>query len=345
MSITLRERFLSALDGSRVDRPVYAVYDWFVKNRPQVNWPRLFELGLGQINHAGLMRLDRPKLQIVETTCRVNGQTRRDVRWITDIGELHEWYLGEWRQEHLIKTPHDYRIFARAFSDVKIVPAYEAFEQSETQVGDGGITIGCTALARTAFQAIQIDYAGLERFSIDIAGETPELMELIEQLNELTFREWSVLRDSPARELKLWENLSLETMGPNLYRRHLVPVYRRILELLGPSGKRLHMHYDGKLRGITADIAALSFDGVDSFTEPPEGDMLVTEARQAWPDKFLWLHPNLGWYEMPEPQLRERIIQAVRAAGPSRFCFMISEDIPPDWERTVPTILGTLGSL
>jgi len=34
-----------------VTRPVFAVYDWFVRNRP-IDWPRLFDLGLGQINHA-----------------------------------------------------------------------------------------------------------------------------------------------------------------------------------------------------------------------------------------------------------------------------------------------------
>lgn len=73
--------------------------------------------------------------------------------------------------------------------------------------------------------------------------------------------------------------------------------------------------------------------------------MCVTEARQAWPDKFFWLHPNLGWYRMPESQLRERIVQMVCAAGPSRFCLMISEDVPPDWERTVPFVLEVLENL
>jgi hypothetical protein len=200
-------------------------------------------------------------------------------------------------------------------------------------------------LGRTAFQAIQIDCVGLDQFSMDIADELPELMELLEQLNELTMRECAVLRDSPARELKLWENLSLETMGPNLYRRHLTPVYKRMLEMLRPAGKRLHLHYDGRLRGISDDLASLPFYGVDSLTEPPEGDILVSEARQAWPDKFLWLHPNLGWYRMPEPQLREKILEMVRSAGSSRFCLMISEDIPPDWERTVPAVLETLQRL
>ena len=94
---TVRARFESALTGRPVSEPIFAVYDWFVQNRPQVNWSRLFDLGLGQINHATLVRHERPNVRIVETTSQdARGRTRRDVRWITDIGELHEWHLGEW---------------------------------------------------------------------------------------------------------------------------------------------------------------------------------------------------------------------------------------------------------
>ena len=98
-------------------RPVYAVYDGFSEVRPQVDWAGLFQLGLGRIKHATVTRHVRPHVNIVETTSpQPSGDVRRDVRWITDIGELHEWHLGEWLQEHLIKTPADYRIMARALS-------------------------------------------------------------------------------------------------------------------------------------------------------------------------------------------------------------------------------------
>ena len=68
----------------------------------------------------------------------------------------------------------------------------------------------------------------------------------------------------------------------------------------------------------------------------------VAEARAAWPDKFLWLHPPLGWYEEPSAELQRRIRQMVRDAGPRRFCLMISEDVPPNWERNVPLVLECL---
>ena len=50
----------------------------------------------------------------------------------------------------------------------------------------------------------------------------------------------------------------------------------------------------------------------------------------------------LGWYREDRPVLAERIRRLVRDAGPRRFCLMISEDVPPDWERSVPVVLETL---
>jgi len=336
----IRSGLASALNGSPLEQPAYAVYDWFVKNRPAVDWERLFRLGLRQIRHADLVRCDRPHLRTREISTATDKGLRRDVTWETDRGTLHEWYLGEWRQEYLVKTPEDYRIVARAWADARIEADASAFERSEREAGDGGITLG--QLGRTPFQHVQIDLAGLERFSEDIADENQNLLALLEQLNALKLEEFRRAANGPCRHIKLWENLSIETMGPALYRRHLVPLYRKIFEIVEPAGRRLHVHYDGKLKSIAADIAALPFDGIDSFTEPPEGDMTVAEARAAWPEKFLWLHPNLGWYALPERELLAHIRRLVGQAGPQRFCLMISEEVPANWERAVPAVLKAL---
>lgn len=323
--------------------PVYAVYDWFVNNRPAVDWARLFGLGLRQIRHVDLVRHERRHVRITETRTDTARGVRRDVTWETDRGTLHEWYLGEWRQEYFVKKPEDYRIVARGWEEAGIEADFQAFREADAAAdADGGIALG--QLGRTPLQHIQIDLAGLERFSEDIADENPHLLALLEQLNALKLQEFRRVADGPCRHIKLWENLSIETMGPRLYRRHLVPLYRGIFEVIEPAGRKLHVHYDGKLQSIAADIADLPFDGIDSFTEPPEGDMTTAEARIAWPGKFLWLHPNLGWYALPAQDLLANIRGMARDAGPDRFCLMISEDIPTAWERTVPAVLNGLGA-
>jgi hypothetical protein len=338
--VSIRARLAAAARGEEVTEPVFAVYDWFVRNRPAVDWGGLFRLGLGQINHADVIVYDRPHVEIVETVTETPQGRRRDIRWITDRGELREWFLGEWRQEYLIKSAEDYRIMARAWEDVGLTLSDEAFRASEAAVGDNGITVA--QLDRTPFQKIQIDYAGLERFSLDLAGRAPELLALIAQMNEIKLREFELARGSTAEHIKLWENLSIETMGPRHFRTHLVPLYHRIFDTLDGAGKRLQVHYDGKLRVIAADVAALPFDGLDSLTPPPEGDLTTAEARRLWPDKFFWCHPSLTWYSLPADEFTGKVRRMAESAGPRRYCLMISEEVPPEWEKTVPAALQAL---
>jgi len=347
-SQSVRSRFETALAGEVIDHPVYAVYDWFVENRPIVDWEALFDLGLGQINHANIIRHEHPNFELVETTSQQDGQLRRDIRMVTDKGELHEWYLGEWQQDHFIKTPEDYRIMARALEGMKVFPDDTAFLASEKALGDRGITVGQTkgmGHGRTPLMVLQIDWVGLEQFSMDLAYELPELFELLEVMNDIKLEEIRQAVKTPATQIKLWENLSIETLGPLHYRKHIVPLYKQIFEIMNNAGKRLLVHYDGQLKAIAEDIAALDIDGIDSFTEPPEGNMSILEARKTWPDKFLWIHPNLQWYCMSKEELSDNITRVVQQAGPKRFCLMISEDVPPNWQETVPFVLETLSSL
>ena len=156
---SIRGRLERALSGQPIEWPVYAVYDWFVKNRP-VDWPRLFQQGLGQIGHAPLVDIVRPHLEIVETNTPTERGLRRDVRWITDRGELHEWYLGDglgWRQEYLVKRPADYRI-VQGFRDSSFLATDAAFNRLEAETG-GGITLGLRGASPLLH--LQVDLAGL----------------------------------------------------------------------------------------------------------------------------------------------------------------------------------------
>lgn len=232
--MTNRNRFEKALAGESICQPVYAVYDWFVKNR-KIDWQSLFDQGLGEIKHANLVEFERPNVKIVEKKSKQDGQVRTDITWVTDIGELHEWYLGEWRMEHLIKEDDDYRIMHRALSGSRYTPTNVHFAAAEKEVGQNGITLG--QLERTPLQKIQIDYAGLEKFSIDLALENTLLFELIELMNGLKLEELTCALKTDAMQIKLWENLSIETMGPAVYRRHLVPLYRAMFSRMQGSGK------------------------------------------------------------------------------------------------------------
>ncbi len=345
-SISIRNRLKYALDGYPVAKPVYVVYDWFVVNR-KIDWQSLFDLGLGRINHASLIEIEHPHLKIEESVSDEGKHKRTDVRWITDLGELHECSVDGWKREHLIKTASDYKIMQRALADVRFIPTDRYFDESEQALGESGMTLGQLGqfndlgYLRTPFQVVQIDFVGLEKFSLDIAMEIPELMELLEMMEKQMLEAFKCITKTKAIHIKLWENLSIETMGPDLFRKYQVPLYNKITKILDDAGKKLHVHYDGKLQLIADDIKKLRFEGIDSLTPSPEGDVTIAEAREQWPEKFLWMHPSLSWDILPDNEVIDHTLQMVRDAD-TRFCLQISEDVPPNWQRTIPLILKTL---
>jgi hypothetical protein len=137
--------------------------------------------------------------------------------------------------------------------------------------------------------------------------------------------------------------MGIDAVGPHAYRKYLVPVYQAINAILHDAGKRLMVHYDGKMRLIAEDIARLGFD-IDSLTPLPEGDMDPAEARALWPGSFFWLHPSLTWFLLPTDDLVSRFRKMARDVGPRRFCFELSEAVPPNWREGIPAVLKGLES-
>ena len=316
--MSIRSRLLGALDGEVVTHPVYAVYDAFLPN-PAVDWEMLFSLGLGQINHAFVAEERHPGCEVVERSSLEDGLERRDVTIRTHRGELHEYYLGDsrkgllpWRMEHFIKTPLDYRLMADALEGSTFSHTDEAFDESEKELGERGITIA--HVDRTPFQKVQIDFAGIEAFACHLADGETALLGLLELMNGLKLQEFSCVARSKARVVKLWENIGIDAVGPRAYRQHIVPVYERILAILRAAGKQLLVHYDGKVRLIADDIRLLGLD-LDSLTPEPEGDVDAEEARALWPESFLWLHPSLTWFRLPQQELRARFRRMARVPG------------------------------
>jgi hypothetical protein len=345
---SVRERLLGALQGEVVTHPAYVVYKEFLPN-PTVDWEYLFTLGLGQVNHAFVVERTHPNCEIVDVRSTEGGLERRDVTIRSRGGELHEYYLGDsgkgvlaWRMEHFIKKPSDYRIMTQALEGSRYSTSDGAFDESEAAIGDRGITVA--HVDRTPFQKVQIDYAGLEAFSYHLADEEPGLFELLEVMNRLKLDEFACVAKSKARFIKLWENIGIDAVGPLAYRKYIVPVYEGINRILAGSGQKLMVHYDGKIRLIADDIARLGFD-IDSLTPVPEGDMDSAEARRLWPKSFFWLHPSLTWFGLPEADLVARIEKMAADVGPRRYCFELSEGVPPNWKEGIPAVLKTLASL
>jgi hypothetical protein len=351
--MTTRDNLIYALNGGIPEQTPLSIYDWFFTHPrfEMTEWLPLFDQGLGLCLHCSTAMLVEHD---VKNT--VAYQTEGDRRYTihrkeTSVGTLQSVTVNsisaprliEWNLEYWIKEPQDYKIRQWIVEHTEIVPQYDEFAKTEERAEDYGVTV--VGAGRTPVMSIQVDYAGDERFALDVALEVEELFELYEAEKKLFMELNRTIAAGPGRFVKWNENLTISMLGPKRYARLLMPVYNEAVPLLEAGGKRVLVHYDGELKAVADQIADAPFHIIESLTEPPEGNMTLDECRTAWPGKSFWSNINVGLYALPADELRAAVIAKRERAGKKALAFEISEDVPENWQESVPMVLQALQEL
>ena len=107
--------------------------------------------------------------------------------------------------------------------------------------------------------------------------------------------------------------------------------------------KRVYPHFDGQIAQVLDKLAMIPFAGIESLTEPPEGDVSWKYARAALPGKVLWANINVGHYALPAVELQRWVQEHVDAVAPDKrgLALEISEDLPANL-TAIPMLLDAL---
>jgi hypothetical protein len=196
---------------------------------------------------------------------------------------------------------------------------------------------------RTPIQKIIIEFAGVERFSIDLADEREELFALHDALVANQRALWEIIAQSPARLCWVPDNITATVIGLPRFERFCVARYREYGQLLAGTGKRTVVHMDGALRALAGAVAESPVDIVEALTPPPDGDLSVAEAREAWPGKALWLNFTSSMHLASADRIADHTRELVRQGGGGGFAIGITENVPDAaWRTSVPAILRAL---
>ncbi len=340
MPMTHRDNLIAALDGQKPEWIPYTVNQEFVTDDPA--WEALFAAGLCRIPYVHTVREEVPDVERGVEAVTWRGQPGRRVTLRTSLGDISQIEVHGWVQEYYLKTPADYRVMAHIVRNTRLSLDPAGFEAAEREVGDRGLTL--VGVGRSPMQTILVDYAGLENFSYHLADEFPELFELAEALEAQLLERCRLTVGGPGRFISLLENFTAESWGAARFRQYHLPVYAKLLPIFAAAGKRVFPHCDGQLACVAPLLAETGFAGIESLTEPPEGDMTLAQARAAFPDKVFWANINVDVYSLPPAELRRWVRERVRAAAPEGrgLAFEISEDLPSNWREAIPVVLEEL---
>ena len=303
----------------------------------------MIDQGLGLFEHCGVVGHREHGVENIFEERREGNNHYRIYKKKTPVGTIQQVTLNGWHYEDLIKTPQDYKVMQWIVENTELTTHYDQFEKAEELAGDNGVAI--LSASRTPAMSINVDWAGTEQFCLDVAMELPELFDLYEARKKLILDEYRLIAEGPGKFVKIWENLTICMLGPKRYNDLLVSFYKLCMPDFNKHGKRVMVHYDGGLSVIADHIANAPFHIIESLTEPPEGDMTYDQCRTVWQDKVFLGNINVGLYYRSEEELKREVIAMRERAGKKAFLFEISEDLPRNWEKSVPAVLNTLREL
>jgi hypothetical protein len=248
-----------------------------------------------------------------------------------------------WRHERMFKSPEDYRALLFLIQDEVYEPTYASFTRAERDFGHD-------AVFRAAFglEPLQSLISGMmfdtQSFCLEWMDRRDEILELYDAVVENRRRIYPLVAKSPALHANYGGNVVPEVIGLETFERYYLQHYNEAAEVMHAHGKLVGCHFDANCRLFAKAIAQTDLDYVEAFTPAPDTDMTLGEAREAWPDKVLWLNFPSSIHLRTDDEVEQATVDMVDELDTVDGLIMgITEDIPADrWQDSCRAIMDGL---
>lgn len=266
-------------------------------------------------------------------------ETRAGV--LTEVVHYDEWGLSAYHEEYRLKTPEDFRIYQSVLEDEEWTWDQEAYERDLQRVDRRGAPQ--FYFRRSPVQGLFIENMGFER-TIFMMHDHPEVIDrYVEAATAADDRMYQVLCAAPVDIVNFGENIDGHMDPPRIWRRHLLPTYRRRAQQLKNAGKLTHIHVDGAMKLLVPELREGPFDGIEACTPVPQGDVTLEQIKEALGDRIL-LDGIPAVYFLPYYPL-ETLLDCARQIVDMfypRLVLGVSDEVPPDGDIERVRLVGEM---
>lgn len=340
--MTLRERLLTGLRGGKPDRIPWSIYAWLLPETPAAH--ELHAKGLGLMGAARIFRPVYTDVAIAETRKTVDGRTYITTRIETPVGTLvqksatESGYGTAYIRKYFISDPEDYSIADFVCKHTSFEPIFEPWYEADAQMGDGGIVIG--EIMPIPILELMVAWMGTQGLAEGIYLYRDRFDALIHALDRHYDRHIEFAADCPAEIIWFPDNVTGSIISPKLFERYCAPVYARAMPIMRAAGKIPIAHYDGSNRPLLESLAQTDLPVIEAFTPPPMGDLSIAEAKEAWPNKVIWVNFPGNYFLETAQVIETYTLDLLRNGAPGgRLMIGCTEDFPVgEFQKTFSAI-------
>jgi hypothetical protein len=274
-------------------------------------------------------------LEIKEEAYQSAGQTWYHKTIETPLGSLSETsaidptYGSRWIKKYLVQTPRDVEIAEYIFRHTYAEPEFEPWKNADKAMAEQGIVVG--EIMPIPIMTLVVAWMGIEGLTMGLYDCLDAFNALLESAQLLYDRQIQLAAQSPAEIIWFGDNISATFISPRVYERVCLPAYARAMQAMRTAGKIPITHYDGSIRPLTRLIATTDLPVIEAFTPPPMGDLTVRQAKDAWPEKIVWVNFPGNLFLAPEQEIYDYALSLIQDSAPGgRMVIGCTEEFPLD---------------
>ncbi len=193
-------------------------------------------------------------------------------------------------------------------------------------------------------QKMLIEFAGYRRLAIDLHRNRELLDELYDILIDRTKVICEIASESPIELVWCGDNVNGIVLGPRVFEKYHLPVYRYMSKLFEKNGKTFIVHMDGKLNCLKHLIPVSGIKVMEAFTPPPMGALPLREARSVWGEDIkIWINFPESILLNEESYVKQYMLNLLEEISFEKgFLIGITEDIAPGYEGRLKVVAKIL---
>jgi len=187
------------------------------------------------------------------------------------------------------KKESDYEIMEYIFNNNTYKDNYKEYIRISKIIGSEGVVFGL--VGKTPFSILLYEIMGYERCYLELNDNPKKFRKLYETLYQKLKEVYLIAAKSPALIIWAPDHLPSFITPPYIFKEFYIPFYNEMADLLHKNGKVYGIHVDAvDIKSLAHLINETKIDIIEAFTPAPMGDLSMSEARQIWRDKIIWVN-------------------------------------------------------
>jgi len=204
---------------------------------------------------------------------------------ITQVERKTEHGISRLRTEYFLKSVEDFKVLAYVLKHQSFEFDKDLYQKMETLLGDRSEPL--ITVPWGSIQRLFIVYMGFTNGVIALWKHREQVEELLRVFEENDDKRFKLIRKTPFKIVNFGDNIDEGLCSPPLFRRYMLPYYRKRTKELHAAGKFCTSHWDGKIRQLLPFLQETGLDGLECVPPEPQGNVTLEELKESLKDMVL----------------------------------------------------------